>query len=741
MESSLPPMRRFPLLCSLLMLTGPVQAAGLGAEAGLPTEVEADRVSGRTETELVAEGDARLRQGDVQLRADRLIYRGPLDQVEARGAVELRRGEDYIAGPALLFNLTPRTGSFDSPSYYMSRPPSDGRDGRRIAGGGAADQLEFDGPNRYRLLGATWSTCPAPDPDWYLRAGELELDYNSQVGEAYHGTLVFKEVPLFYLPWVRFPLVGQRQSGLLAPTLGQSNKTGFDVTQPYYWNLAPNYDATLIPRFMSRRGLQLGGEFRYLQPRYSGELRAEYLPDVDVRGGSRAAGSVHHRHGFTPALAGSLELNRVSDVEYFEDLSSRLAVTSQSNLLNRLHLGYQSTDWWRADALLQGYQTIEGAEPYRILPRLAMRTWKESVVGEFDLKAEFTRFAHPDSSRVQGSRSVLYPTLAYPLRRSAYSITPRIGLHLTRYELDEPVSAGARTNLTRSVPITSIDGQLNFEREFDWGGRRLLQTLEPRLYYLYVPFHDQDPAEYPVFDSAAYDFNFTQIFQPNLYSGSDRIANADQLTAAVTSRIFDEDGVELMRAAIGQRYYFDEQRVRLTASEPLRTGRRADVLASFSGRLPRNFRASSDWQYDPRDHWTERFNLSLRYQPGHAQVVNAGFRYTRDVLRDLDLSGQWPLGRRWYGVARYTRSLREHRVTEAIGGLEYNGGCWVFRVAMHRFATNPDDATQAVFVQLELGGLASVGSSPVNLLRRSVRGYGNINDGPDDPVFGYGGTP
>jgi len=731
----------FSLLTFLLLTAGatsPVLAQQQDEEAGLPTEVEADRVTGRTETELVAEGDAHLSRGGMELRADRLIYRGPLDQVEALGNVELRRGDDSIAGPALLFNIEQRTGHFDQPTYHFSRPPGKSGDGREISGGGAADKLQFDGPNRYRFDGATWSTCPAPDPDWYLRAGELDLDYNSQVGEAYHGTLVFKDVPLFYMPWVRFPLVGQRQSGLLAPTVGQSNKAGFDLTQPYYWNIAPNYDATLIPRFMSRRGLQLGGEFRYLQPSFAGELRAEYLQNDDVRGGSRAAGSIRHQQQFSRALSGSVELNRVSDEAYFEDLSSRLAVTAQSNLLNRAHLGYQSSDWWRADALLQGYQTIEGAEPYRMLPRLGVAAWRDFAFGQFEFRGEFTDFDHPDSSRAQGSRTVLYPTFAYAIRRNAYSVTPKFGLHVTHYDLDQPVSEGARTRLDRSVPIASIDGQLNFEREFEWRGRKLLQTLEPRLYYLYVPFHDQDPSEYPVFDSALYDFNFTQIFQPNLYSGSDRIANADQLTAAVTSRIYDEDGVELMRAAIGQRFYFDEQRVRLSTSETLRSGKRADVLASFAGRLPWDTRVASDWQYNPRDHWTERFNLSLRYQPAFAKVMNAGFRYTRDVLRDLDLSGQWPLGNRWYGVARYTRSLREHRVTEAIGGLEYNGGCWVFRIAMHRFATNPDDATQAVFLQLELGGLASVGSSPVNLLRRSVRGYGNIGDRPDDPVFGNG---
>ncbi len=738
MESFLPSSCR-SLPHSLLLLTlgcaAPAWAVD-GGDAAMPTEVEADRVSGQTDTEIIAEGDARLRRGELQLNADRLIYRDPTDEVEATGNVELRRGEDRIAGPSLKLNVEGRTGEFEAPDYHISRRPGEGASGRAISGGGAADKLSFEGPDRYRFFGATWSTCPAPDPDWYLRAGELSLDYTSEVGEARHSTLVFKGVPLFYMPWVEFPLVGQRQSGLLAPTVGQSNKTGFDLTQPYYWNIAPNLDATFVPRFMSRRGLQLGGEFRYLQPNYGGEIRAEYLHNDDVRGGSRGAASLRHAQRFSSSVSGGLLLNRISDKAYFEDLSSRLAVTSQSHLLNQARLGYQSADWWRADALLQGYQTIEGVEPYRMLPRLSLTGSRDYAFGQLDFRGEFTAFDHPDSTRTQGSRTVLHPSYAYPMRGSALTLTPRIGLHMTHYDLDEPVSAGGRTTLTRTVPITSIDGQLTFEREFDWGGRTLLQTLEPRLYYLYVPFHEQDPDEYPVFDSAAYDFNFTQIFQPNLYSGQDRIANADQLTAAVTSRILDESGAELMRAAIGQRYYFDEQRVRLTNAEVLRTGKRADVLASFSGRLPYSMRAGADWQYNPRDHLTERLNLSLCYQPAAAQVLNAGFRYTRDVLRDLDLSAQWPLGGRWYGVARYTRSLREHRVTEAIGGLEYNGGCWVFRVAMHRFATNADDATQAIFLQLELGGLASVGSSPVNLLRRSVRGYGNINDLPDDPVFG-----
>lgn len=723
---------------SLLTSCAVLQAAaqGVPGDAPLPTEIEADRVSGQSGVEVVAEGQARLRRGEIQLDAERLTYRELKSRVEAEGEVELRRGAERISGPRVELNIDERTGVFERPNYQISRRPGGGQTGRVVSGGGSAVNLHFEGPDQYRLEGATWSTCTAPDPDWYLRAGELKLDYQREVGTAYHSTLVFKQVPLMYLPWIEFPLVGQRQSGLLVPTVGQSNKTGFDFTLPYYWNIAPNYDATLTPRYMSRRGMQLGAELRYLQSSLAGEMRAEVLPEDNVRGGARAAASLRHAQRFSDVWSGSLVLNRVSDEQYFEDLSSRLAVTAQSNLLNQGRLTYGASDWWNAEALFQGYQTIEGLEPYRMLPRLAVVAGRDFDFGQFDFRGEFTAFEHPDKARVQGQRTVLYPQFAYPIRRDAFSVTPRVGLHLTRYDLEQAQSEGAKTTFARAVPISSIDGQLNFERDFAWQGRSLRQTLEPRLYYLYVPFHRQDPDQYPVFDSAAYDFNFTQIFQPNLYSGSDRIANADQLTAAVTSRIYDEVGVELMRASLGQRYYFDEQRVRLTAAEALRTGKRADILASFAGRLPRDFRLASDWQYNPRDHWTERLNLSLRYQPGFARVLNAGLRYTRDVLRDLDLSAQWPLGANWYGVARYTRSLREHRVTEAIGGLEYNGGCWIFRVAMHRFATNPQDATQAIFVQLELGGLASVGSSPLNLLQRSVRGYGNINDQPDDPVFG-----
>lgn len=723
---------------ALLALSRGALAVG---SADAPTEVEAARIQGRTGVELSAEGNASLRRSGVELKADSISYRELTDEAVAEGNVELRQGSDVMRGPGVKLKVQEQVGEFDSPTYSITRESGGGAEGvdatRTVAGGGSADKLYFEGENQFRLEGATWSTCPAPDPDWYIRAGELKLDYDREVGVARGGSVVFKDVPIFYLPWIEFPLVAQRQSGLLPPTVGQSNKTGFDLTLPYYWNIAPNYDATFTPRYMGQRGLQLGGEFRYLTPTMRGQAQLEWLPDDSERGGSRAAGSFNHVQDIASGWTTSIQLNRVSDIDYFTDLSSRLSVTSQSNLLNRAEVRYAGGEWWDASMIAQGYQTIDGTAPYRMLPRLALNASREIGAGTlFDFRGDSTYFEHRDDTLAKGQRTVLYPQLSWPLLRDAYSVTPKVGVHYTQYELQTAQTDGAPTSLTRSLPIASLDGQLNFERQLEWRGSEYRQTLEPRLYYLYVPYRRQDPDEYPVFDSAEYDYNFTQVFSENLYTGDDRIVNANQVTAAVTSRLLDKNGVELMRGAVGQRYYFEDQRVQLDSSDVLRTGRRADVLAAFSGYVHKNTRLSTDLQYNPRDDWTERFNFGVSYQPDFAKVINASFRYTRDVLRDLDLTAQWPLARNWYGVMRYTRSLREHRVTEALGGIEYNGGCWVLRAALYRFATNEDDVTQAVYLQLELNGLASVGASPVSLLRRSVQGYGKINDLSTDPVFG-----
>ena len=759
MSSTLPP---FPASTAAQLPAGekrrPPEVADEPALPAGSTSVKALRILGARSIELVADGDAELQRDNMILTADRVTYREPIDEAEAEGNVELRQGNDVIAGPKATMVIGDSTGSFESPAYQISRqrqPSLTGEAPRTVSGSGEADLLRLDGENQYHMQNATWSTCEARDPDWYIRARELDLDYDREVGTARDASIVFKDVPIFWMPWAEFPLTAGRQSGLLPPTFGSSNKTGVDLALPYYWNIAPNYDATITPRFMSRRGVQFGGEFRYLGESYRGESRVEWMPKDRLTGEERTLASIQHEQRITSKLYGSLDFNSVSDDRYFEDLSSRIGVASRINLLRQGQLYYQGASWWSASILAQSYQTLNPDEesrnvaPYRRLPQILVQGQRPDLPGGLaaTFTTEYTRFAHEDADRDkdEGARFIAYPQLSLPLAGAAWFVTPKAGFHYTSYDIDRsPLTATQRDSITRSVPIFSVDSGLFFERETTIFGGSYLQTLEPRLYYLRVPSRDQ--RDIPNFDSSRFDVGFAQMFAENRYSGSDRIGDANDLTAAVTTRFIDADtGVERLRAMVGQRYYFSDQDVYLYNRDELRNaGRGTEILLGLGGRLSREFSMNSYLQHNTETNRTERANFNLRYQPDYAKVLNFSYRYAPELyisenlvgLEDIDVSGQWPLGGGWYGVGRVTHSLLDNRITEAIGGLEYNGGCWVLRVAVHRFAIERDDVSKAIYVQLELNDLAGIGSNPINLLTRSVPGYGKINDSSADRVFG-----
>ena len=734
-------------------------ASQAGSAAPLPvgtTAISALRIHGSRSIELVAEGEAELQRDDTVLTADKVTYREPTDEVVAEGNVVLSRGTDTIRGPQATLVVGDRTGRFESPQYQLSRargPVLAGDAPRSVSGSGEADVLNLEGENQYRLKNATWTTCSPTDPDWYIKARELELDYDREVGTAHGSSIVFMDTPIFWMPWAEFPLNGQRQSGFLPPTFGSSNKTGVDFTQPYYWNIAPNYDATVAPRIMSRRGLQVGGEFRYLGEDYQGTTRVEWMPEDRVTGEERRLGSIQHQHRFAPNLYGTLDLNAVSDDDYFEDLSSNIGVASRVNLLREGRLIYAG-GWWSASALVQRYQTLspEGeapnAEPYRRLPQIALNAYRADLVGGLaaTLESEVTRFAHanPDAND-EATRFVAYPQLSLPLQGASWFVTPKAGVHYSSYDVDRAKANEAKPNsVTRSLPIMSLDSGLFFERETKLFGGDYVQTLEPRLFYLRV--QDKDQTQIPVFDSNRFDVGFAQIFSENRFSGSDRIGDANDLTAAVTTRFIDSDtGVERLRALLGQRYYFSDQQVYLyDQSELRRAGRGNEILAGLGGQINKRVSVDSYMQFNTETNSTERLNANIRYQAGFARTLNLSYRYAPKLpvdrgvvgLEDIDVSGQWPIARNWYGVGRVTHSLKDNRVTEAVAGLEYDGGCWVFRTAMHRFAIDENDVTNAIFVQLELNDLAGIGSNPLSLIKRSVPGYGKINDSSADRVFG-----
>jgi LPS-assembly protein len=704
--------------------------------------IQADKIHGRNDVETVADGQVELRRMGSLVNADHLVYWPLEDETEASGQVRLSRSDDVIAGPHLRLKVQDNLGFFEQPDYRIKRVPKEtsplAPKREPILGVGNASRLDFEGEGLYRFKTATYSTCTPPNRDWYIEANQISLDYNEEKGKAEGATLVFKDTPILYSPWLPFSLNNQRQSGFLSPTFGSSTTSGIELTLPWYWNIAPNMDATLFPRLLSRRGVQLSSEFRYLDHAYNGTARVEYLPNDQLAGKTRSAYSIFHNQILAPGLTGNINFNGVSDYAYFADLSSRVAMVSQANLLRQGSLSYASS-WWRATLTAQRYQTLQDpaapvAVPYYRLPQLLVSAVRPDLPAglAMNFSGEYVNFSHP--TQVVGHRSVLYPQLSLPVQTAAFFVTPKLGLHMTRYNLDRQ-AAGVPDLVTRQVPILSVDSGVVFERDINWFGRSLTQTLEPRLYYLRVPNRNQD--QIPVFDSAVIDFNFAQMFSENRYGGSDRIGDANQLTAAVVSRFIDPaSGAELIRGAVGQRFYFDTQQVTLPG-EVARASRKTDLLAAFSGRvLPKTF-VDTGWQYSPNFHRTERFNVGGRYQPEPGKVMNASYRYTRDQIGQIDVSGQWPLGGGWYGVGRHNYSLKDRSVIESLGGLEYDGGCWVARFVLHRLATLTAQASTSFFVQLELNGLARIGSNPLEMLKRNVAGYGVINQPTTDPAFNF----
>lgn len=704
------------------------------------TVVTADRISGRNDVETVAEGQAEFQRDNTTIKADRITYRQLEDEAEAEGNVRMTRDGDRISGPHLRLKIQDNLGTFDKPEFEFKRAPAvvPGVTYQRdpVISSGEAERIDFEGEGLYRLKSGTFSTC-SPNRDWYVKSDSISLDYNRMVGNADDAKVVFMDTPIFYWPWFSFALNHERKSGFLAPTYSQSTTSGLELTVPWYWNIAPNMDATIAPRVLLRRGVQLNSELRYLERSYLGQARFEYLPRDQLAKMERRAYSLQHVQTILPNLVGDLNLNGVSDDRYFADLSSRVSQVSQANLLRQGRLLY-SGGWWNTSLMVQRYQTLQDPDapvaiPYYREPQFLVSAVRPDLPFGMNLSflGEYVDFGHP--TQVVGQRTVLYPQLSLPLQTAAFYITPKIGIHQTRYKLGRQ-DAGTPDTLSREVPIMSVDSGLVLERDTDWFGRALLQTAEPRLYYLNVPVRDQ--SKIPVFDSGLADFNFAQIFSENRYSGADRIGDANQLTAALVSRLIDPvNGGELMRAALGQRYYFQDQQVSLP-SESVRTNRKTDILAAFSGHILPKVSLDAGWQYSPYFSRSERMNIGVRWQPDYGQVLNAAYRYTRDQVGQVDLSGQWPLGGGWYGVGRYNYSLKENRLVEGVAGFEYDAGCWVARFVLHRLATTTATASTALFVQLELNGLARIGSNPIDILKRNITGYGVINQPTADPFFG-----
>lgn len=686
----------------------------LGSDDPPTLFLDADSIDGNPEQELDATGSVRLRKRGAAVFSDRLHLSFPGEQLTATGHVRFEKEGDVITGEQLFYDLQNDSGYIDKPGYSLGRYRARGN----------ANRLVAENRNLYKIRKATYTNCEVGDDDWYMRVDRLELDRIRDVGVARNATVVFKGVPILYSPYLDFSLSGRRKTGLLPPTIGSTGQSGFEYTQPFYWNIAPNRDATISPRILTKRGVLLDGDFRYLEPGIKGELRSEYLPDDRQKNQTRYGYAWQHQQNFGNGFSGGVDLQGVSDDTYFTDLSDKISATSQTNLNREGDLFYDG-NWWTVNTRVQRFQTLQDplapvTPPYARVPQITLNMLRQTDAHlDFGMQGEYVEFAHP--FLLNGRRETLYPSISAPFQNSFFYITPKIGYHTTSYSFEN----SNRPNETRTLPIYSLDSALTFEREATLWGRAFLQTLEPRLYYVYIPFRQQD--QLPDFDTALADFNLAQIFTENQFSGGDRINDANQLTAAVTSRLIDpESGNEQLRFTLGQRFYFKEQQVSLTPQ--LRDSTRSDVLAAMTGQITNHWYTDLGVQYSIEQSRVERGNAVLRYQPEIGKVFNLGYRFTRNSLEQADVSAEWPIGGRWTGLVRYNYSVQDKRLLEGLLGLEYNAGCWAARVVLHRFASATQEYVNAMFFQLELTGLSRIGSSPLELLRQNISGYEKTND-------------
>ncbi len=659
-----------------------------------------------------AKGAVQLSTGNKKISSDKLEYDFSTSTLFADGNVVLELPGAKVKGLGLRLNVETSEGVIDSPSYYLKE-----QDAR-----GLADEIIAESEDEFLINNGSYTTCSPDDEDWYLKIGSLEVDQKKDLGIARNAMVVFKKTPILYAPYLDFSLTGKRKSGLLPPSVGQTRQSGTEFTIPYYLNIAPNIDATITPRMMSRRGFQINQEFRYLTESLSSTIQTEYLDDDQLFNDSRWGYAIFQNYRPTQTLSIDLALQSVSDDDYFTDLSDNINVTSLTNLPREINLKY-SGDWFSTSARVQTFRTLQDPRnfvlpPYERVPQIRFFGKRKIFPGpDLELRSEMVDFDHP--TLVTARRDVFYPSLKWPLRRSFGYLTPKVGYHYTRYSFDS-------SSLERVLPIYSFDTGMTFERRSTFMTENFMQTLEPRLYYVNIPYREQNAI--PIFDTAESDFNLAQIFTENLFTGSDRINDADQLTAAVSSRYLDPaNGEEKLRVTLAQRYYFSDQRVGLDANYVPRSSNRSDLLIGVDGQINQLLKTNIIAQYSlVEDQW-ERSSLMFYYKPEPEKLINLGYRFTRDSVEQLDAAAQWPLGATWSALARWNYSTRDKQLIEGVLGFERNLGCWKTRLVAHRFASSTDEYSTSFFFQLELVGLSKIGLNPLDVLRQNIQGYGGSN--------------
>lgn len=733
-----------------------------------PTDIEGDQLTG---TSVVPnyQGNVALKRGDQFLGTDNLSFDTESGNYIAEGNVRYQDSSIRMKARRAEGNQESDTHKISDIQYQLVS--------RR--GNGGAESIDLQGAVG-QMHRSTYTTCDPSQPVWKLSAPQIEVDNDAGFGTARNAVLRIGKVPVLWAPYFKFPIDDRRQTGLLYPQIGLSGRNGFDYTQPIYLNLAPNFDDTLMPRYMSKRGFMLDNEFRYLYDGGRGELLTAYLPNDKLRDKDRGRVEFSGYHNINANWQARASLAWVSDERYLEDFSNRLLGVTTSNLQSQIGLygtgenwtGGLMADYWQ----LTDYTLTESSLPYARQPRLFVN-WDKPLLPwlETGVYAEAVNFTHLDvhekfgadqeyertgvsRSMDGGSRLDVKPYVSMPFSGAAWYVTPTLAYRYTAYDLErgladsirrqnliaagiDPATATAdqlrgNTSPSRSLPIGTIDAGLFFDRETTIGDTRFLHTLEPRLFYLRTPYRDQ--SDLPVFDTRDFTFSWGQLFRDSRYSGADRQNDANQLTLALSTRFIDQDtGKERFSGSIGQILYFDDSRVTLNSVEtPVEQGKSA-WIADTNYMINDRWTLGATYQWDPKYKREDLASVRARYLMSNDGIVNLTYRSRlnpqasttatrrdRTLLEQADLSFLYPLNERWSLVGRYYYSIQDRAPLEIIGGVQWDSCCLAVRAIARRYVRNREGELNNSFqIEFVLKGLSSIGQNTDRTLRRAILGY------------------
>lgn len=611
---------------------------------------------------------------------------------------------------------------------------------------GSAKAVYRDSASLSHYKEVAYTSCRPGNQDWAVHASELKMNKQSGKGSAKNAWVEFKGVPVFYSPYLSFPVDNRRLSGFLAPVFGNTQSSGFNLSIPYYWNIAPNYDATLKPVYFSDRGLLLGGDFRYLTQESSGKATVEYMPDDSKLNDSRYHLMLKHYSQFTSHISSSIDLNNVSDKNYFAELGNALSFPNFSFIRSAGDVRYVD-EGVAFVARAESYQTLDSSLtgrqiPYRRLPQITLNLNHSfnSMPLIAALESESVNFSH--NTLVDGQRLNVKPSLSFPLQTTSSYVTPKISVQHTQYFLNNQ-QAGLPVDISRTLPIMSVDSGMFFEKNVNIVDTSFRHTLEPRLFYLYIPKTNQ--SQIPLFDTSVYDFWFNSLFRENRFSGSDRVQDANQISVALTSRLIDPaSGLERLKFNLGEIFYFRNREVTLDLpGTPVETASSSPLVAELGSELTRHVSVDTGIQWDPHRNDIVRAKAMLHFMNGPDQIVNLGYLYRHDPLvadnsNDItqsDMSFRWPIYNNWYAVGRWQYSWLYNRTLDGFFGLEKENCCWRFRVIGRTYlnsinqAVNPvsqvvEGTTQTgIFFQVELKGLTGLGAQLDDFFATSIYGY------------------